>query len=367
MSPYSTLAQFLAHHRKALQTAASDKTCKTLEENSNPDILICLYYFLRYWEQHPSTSWPPVCHPWIWAAWPRSFATHQVPSCGETSVSISRGLPAPWLMGAKHPLPPGSLRSKAEVGLCQTRSCDRAAPEKQPHIIISQVVEPPCDAQPSRVLWGSSNAPGQWQVLVLTAIPAAQHHRDVPATFSKPHESKAPILTSSIGAAFMLRIYSNSIYISVEISLISMETILINANVYRHRSKSSLQSPRASKTKRHLGRIHEQPDCVHFQGGIHMYSTAIQLSLYGIRLCLMSNQPAAGTNTWWLLSAANATAFSGAIERPKLQIRIWPCWKLAGNRKGLQLALGRIHTNSQAQDRTLEPAVTFRGDLVVCL
>lgn len=76
-----------------------------------------------------------------------------------------------------------------------------------------------------------------------------------------------------------------------------METILINASVYRRRSKSSLQSPRASETKRHLGRIHEWPDCVHFQEGIHMYSVAIQLSLYEVLLRLMSNHSAAGTNT----------------------------------------------------------------------
>lgn len=96
------------------------------------------------------------------------------------------------------PLPPGSLRAEAETGSCQTRSCDRATPEKRPHIIIFQVVEPPNDAQPSRVLWwalglwASRNAPGQWQVLLLTPIPAAQHQRCASYVFKAPTQVTNP-------------------------------------------------------------------------------------------------------------------------------------------------------------------------------
>lgn len=80
-----------------------------------------------------------------------------------------------------------------------------------------------------------------------------------------------------------------------KILLISTEPILINSSLYRGRRKPFLQSPRASATERHLGRMHEWPDCVHFQEGIHMYSSASSSACAG-SAPLMSNQSAAGTN-----------------------------------------------------------------------
>lgn len=122
----------------------------------------------------------------------------------------------------------------------------------------------------------------------LTSILPAWHLWDGPGTISNPHQSGGTSPNTLHRTGFHAQDGLQFHLHFSQMLLISTETIPINASWYRGRRKPFLQSPRASATKRRLGRMHEWPDCVHFQEGIHMYSSASSSAC--ARLCSLDEQ-----------------------------------------------------------------------------
>lgn len=198
---------------------------------------------------------------------------------------------SPWQVRGKQHFPPAlpsSPGAETEGGLCQTCSCDRTTPGKPFCKNISSMAERPwlnAGKVPRSVL-GQQQCPR-------AASPALILQPGISEMGQAQFQTPSPNALHRTGFhpqdGFQFHPHFS------QIRLIPTETVPINASSYRGRRKPFLQSPRASASKRHLGRMHEWPDCVHFQEGIHMYNSASSPACAG-SAPLMSNQSAAGTN-----------------------------------------------------------------------